>query len=55
MARFISVCRADVTNNSTVASQQAVITGSTNSSGIPASTYGVILSILASNIGEILQ
>ena len=49
MARFISVCRADVTNNSTVASQQAVITGSTNSSGIPASTYGVILSILASN------
>ena len=49
MARFISVCRADVTNNSTVASQQAVITGSTNSSGVPASTYGVILSILASN------
>ena len=49
MARFISVCRADVTNNSTVASQQAVITGSTNSSGVPASTYGVVLSILASN------
>ena len=49
MARFISVCRADVTNNSTVASQQAVITGSTNSSGVPATTYGVILSILASN------
>ena len=49
MARFISVCRADVTNNSSVASQQAVITGSTNSSGVPATTYGVILSILASN------
>ena len=49
MARFISVCRADITNNSTVGSQQAVITGSTNSSGVPASTYGVILSILASN------
>ena len=49
MARFISVCRADVTNNSTVASQQAVITGSSNSSGFPATTYGVILSILASN------
>ena len=49
MARFISVCRADVTNNSSVASQQAVITGSTNSRGVPATTYGVILSILASN------
>ena len=49
MARFISVCRAGITNNSTVASQQAVITGSTNSSGVPASTYGVILSVLASN------
>ena len=49
MARFISVCRADITNNSTVGSQQAIITGSTNSSGIPASTYGVVLSILASN------
>tara|TARA_R100000231_G_scaffold67737_1_gene54305 strand:+ start:1812 stop:2195 length:384 start_codon:yes stop_codon:yes gene_type:complete len=49
MARFISVCRADITNNSSVGSQQAIITGSTNSSGIPASTYGVVLSILASN------
>ena len=49
MARFISVCRADITNSSTVGSQQAIITGSTNSSGIPASTYGVVLSILASN------
>ena len=49
MARFISVCRADITNNYSVGSQQAIITGSTNSSGIPASTYGVVLSILASN------
>ena len=49
MARFISVCRANITNSSTVGSQQAIITGSTNSSGIPASTYGVVLSILASN------
>tara|TARA_Y100000401_G_C8322695_1_gene226372 strand:+ start:22 stop:402 length:381 start_codon:yes stop_codon:yes gene_type:complete len=49
MARFISVCRAGITNNSSVGSQQAVITGTTNSSGIPATTYGVILSILASN------
>ena len=49
MARFISVCRADITNSSAVGSQQAIITGSTNSSGIPASTYGVVLSILASN------
>jgi len=52
MARFISVCRADITNNSSVNSQQAIITGATNSSGIPTSpnsTYGVVLSILASN------
>jgi hypothetical protein len=49
MARFISVCRASISNNSTLNSQTAVITGSTNSSGVPASTYGVILSILASN------
>ena len=49
MARFISVCRANITDNSTANLQQAIITGSTNSSGIPASTYGVVLSILASN------
>ena len=52
MARFISVCRADITNNSSVNSQQAIITGTSNASGIPTSpnsTYGVILSILASN------
>ena len=47
MARFISVCRASVSNNS--GSPTAIITGATNSSGVPASTYGVILSILASN------
>ena len=29
MARFISVCRADITNNSSVNSQQAIITGTT--------------------------
>lgn len=49
MARFISVCRANITDNSNANLQQAIITGSTNSSGIPASTYGVVLSILASN------
>ena len=47
MARFISVIRKDVSNSS--GSPTAIITGSTNSSGIPASTYGVVLSILASN------
>ena len=47
MARFQSVCRASISNNS--GSPTTVITGSTNSSGVPASTYGVILSILASN------
>ena len=49
MARFISVCRANITDNSNANLQQAIITGSTNSSGIPASTYGVVLGILASN------
>ena len=47
MARFQSVCRASISNNS--GSPTTVITGATNSSGVPASTYGVILSILASN------
>ena len=47
MARFISVVRANVSNNS--GSPTAIITGGTNSSGVPASTYGVVLSILASN------
>tara|TARA_R100000773_G_C4173149_1_gene86018 strand:- start:360 stop:740 length:381 start_codon:yes stop_codon:yes gene_type:complete len=49
MARFISVCRPDITNNTSQASQTAIITGSTNSSGVPADHYGVILGILASN------
>ena len=50
MARFISVVRANISNSS--GSPTAIITGATNSSGIPTSpaqTYGVILSILASN------
>jgi len=47
MARFISVIRKDISNTS--GSPTAIITGSTNSSGVPASTYGVVLSILASN------
>tara|TARA_R100001594_G_scaffold21228_1_gene41017 strand:- start:1290 stop:1679 length:390 start_codon:yes stop_codon:yes gene_type:complete len=47
MARFISVVRANVSNNS--GSPTAIITGGTNSSGVPSSTYGVVLSILASN------
>ena len=47
MARFISVIRKDISNTS--GSPTAIITGSTNASGVPASTYGVVLSILASN------
>ena len=47
MARFISVIRKDVSNSS--GSPTAIITGATNASGVPASTYGVVLSILASN------
>jgi len=47
MVRFISVIRKDVSNSS--GSPTAIITGATNSSGVPASTYGVVLSILASN------
>ena len=47
MARFISVIRKYISNTS--GSPTAIITGSTNSSGVPASTYGVVLSILASN------
>jgi len=47
MARFISVVRDSVSNNS--GSPTIVITGSTNVSGVPSNTYGVVLSILASN------
>ena len=50
MARFQSVCRASISNNS--GSPTTIITGATKESGIPtspAATYGVVLSILASN------
>ena len=50
MARFQSVCRASISNNS--GSPTTIITGNTKESGIPispAATYGVVLSILASN------
>jgi hypothetical protein len=47
MARFVSVVRQSIASGST--SPTAVITGVSNSSGVPAGTYGVILSILASN------
>tara|TARA_R100001463_G_scaffold111580_3_gene166449 strand:- start:436 stop:816 length:381 start_codon:yes stop_codon:yes gene_type:complete len=50
MARFQSVCRASISNNS--GSPTTIITGTTKESGIPtspAATYGVVLSILASN------
>jgi hypothetical protein len=50
MARFQSVCRASISNNS--GSPTTIITGVTKESGIPtspAATYGVVLSILASN------
>jgi len=47
MARFVSVVRQNIASGD--ASPTAVISGTTNSSGVPASTYGVVLSILASN------
>jgi hypothetical protein len=47
MARFVSVVRQSIASGST--SPTAVITGVSNSSGVPSGTYGVILSILASN------
>ena len=47
MARFISVVRDSISNNA--GSPTIVITGATNVSGVPNTTYGVILSILASN------
>ena len=50
MARLQSVCRASISNNS--GSPTTIITGATKESGIPtspAATYGVVLSILASN------
>lgn len=47
MARFISVVRPSIASGST--SPTAIISGVSNSSGVPAGTYGVVLSILASN------
>ena len=47
MARFISVVRQNIGSGS--ANVTPVITGTTNSSGVPGNTYGVLLSVLASN------
>lgn len=47
MARFVSVVRPNIASGST--SPTAIISGVSNSSGVPAGTYGVVLSILASN------
>jgi len=47
MARFVSVVRQNIASGS--ASPTVIISGTSNASGVPAGTYGVILSILASN------
>jgi hypothetical protein len=47
MARFVSVVRQNIASGSV--SPTAVISGTSNTSGVPAGTYGVVLSILASN------
>ena len=47
MARFVSVVRQSIASGST--SPTAIISGTTNTSGVPAGTYGVVLSILVSN------
>jgi hypothetical protein len=47
MARFVSVVRRSIASGS--ASPTPIITGVSNSSGVPSGTYGVILGILASN------
>jgi hypothetical protein len=47
MARFVSVVRQSIASGSTAPT--VIISGTSNSSGVPANTYGVILSILASN------
>jgi hypothetical protein len=47
MARFISVVRRSIASG--VSSPTVIISGTSNSSGVPTGTYGVILSILASN------
>jgi hypothetical protein len=47
MARFVSVVRQSIASG--VSSPTVIISGTSNASGVPAGTYGVILSILASN------
>jgi len=47
MARFVSVVRQNIASGST--SPTAIISGTSNASGVPAGTYGVLLSVLASN------
>ena len=47
MARFVSVVRQSIASGST--SPTAIISGTTNASGVPGGTYGVVLSILVSN------
>jgi hypothetical protein len=47
MARFVSVVRQNIASGS--ASPTTIISGTTNASGVPTGTYGVVLSILVSN------
>ena len=47
MARFVSVARQNIASGSVAPT--AIVSGTSNSSGVPAGTYGVILSIIASN------
>lgn len=47
MARFVSVVRNSIASGSV--SPTVIISGTSNSSGVPAGTYGVVLSVLASN------
>jgi hypothetical protein len=47
MARFVSVARQNIASGST--SPTAIISGTSNASGVPAGNYGVVLSIIASN------
>jgi hypothetical protein len=47
MARFVSVVRNSIASGSV--SPTVIISGTSNSSGVPSGTYGVVLSVLASN------
>jgi hypothetical protein len=47
MARFVSVVRNSIASGSV--SPTVIISGVSNSSGVPSGTYGVVLSVLASN------